>query len=104
MNEVYIARSMQIASRMLDGEMIIMSAVDSTLFNLNAVGTIIWQAADGITPLSEIVARRICIKFDVSQEVAYRDALEFVKDLESHGILSVFERPFVCDPPEAVES
>lgn len=104
MTELYISRSTQIASRMLDGDMIIMSAVDSTLFNLNAVGTVIWQAADGITPLSEIVARRVCMEFDVPQDVAYRDAQEFVRELEAHGILSVLERPFVCDPPEAVES
>ncbi len=34
----------------------IMSTVDSTFFTLNPVATVIWQAADGRTPLSEIVA------------------------------------------------
>ena len=52
MTETYIARSPAIASRMLGGEMMIMSAVDSTFFTLNPVATVIWQAADGHTPLS----------------------------------------------------
>ena len=52
----YIAKSSAIASRMLGGEMMIMSAVDSTFFTLNPVASVIWQAADGCTPLSEIVA------------------------------------------------
>ena len=57
MNPVYLTRSKQVAARMLGGEMMIMSARDSTLFNLNDVGTVIWQAADGRTSLDEIVAR-----------------------------------------------
>jgi hypothetical protein len=93
MNEKYIARSKQVASRLLDGEMIIMSALDSTLFNLNGVATLIWQAADGRTPLSEIVRGRICTEFDVPMDVAYRDAERFVNELESHGILMVLDQP-----------
>jgi hypothetical protein len=54
MPETYIARSTAIAARMLGGEMMIMSALDSTFFTLNEVATVIWQAADGNTPLSEI--------------------------------------------------
>ena len=60
MSPLYIARSREIAARELDGEMMIMSARDSTLFNLNELGTIIWQAADGATSLEEIVAQRVC--------------------------------------------
>lgn len=93
MSETYIARSEQVAARLLDGQMIIMSALDSTLFNLNAVATLIWQAADGRTPLSKIVADRICTEFDVPLDVANRDAEEFVRELASHGILTVLDRP-----------
>ena len=60
MSPLYIARSRMIAARLLGGEMMIMSARDSKLFNLNDVGTIIWQAADGETPLGEIVERKVC--------------------------------------------
>jgi hypothetical protein len=35
----------------------VMSVVDSTFFTLNEVASTIWRAADGTTPLDEIVAR-----------------------------------------------
>ena len=43
MSEKYIARSSAIAARMLGGEMMVMSSVDSTFFTLNEVATAIWQ-------------------------------------------------------------
>ena len=77
MTETYIARSPAIASRMLGGEMMVMSAVDSTFFTLNPVASVIWQAADGNTPLSEIVARHVCTEFEIDPETALRDAEHF---------------------------
>ena len=93
MSEKYIARSSAIAARMLGGEMMIMSAVDSTFFTLNEVATAIWQAADGCTPLSKIVFEKICTEFEVDPGVATRDAEEFVDQLSRHGILLVSEQP-----------
>src|SRR5437868_15547643 len=90
----YIAKSSAIASRLLGGEMMIMSAMDSTFFTLNPVATAIWQAADGHTPLSEIVTRHICAEFDVDLETASRDVEQFVQDLSSHGVLLVSDQPF----------
>ena len=94
MSEKYIARSSQIAARMLGGEMMVMSAVDSTFFTLNEVATAIWQAADGRTPLSEIVASTVCDDFEVDLETARRDAEQFVNELSHHGILLVSDHPF----------
>jgi Coenzyme PQQ synthesis protein D (PqqD) len=93
MNEKYIARSGQIAFRVLGEDTIIMSAADSTLFNLNEVATVIWESADGHVPLSEIVHRRVCVEFDVSPEVAFADALAFAEELARHGILHISDRP-----------
>lgn len=89
----YIARSPKIAARKLGEEMIVMSAVDSSLFTLNEVAAAIWQSADGRTPLSEIVANRICEQFEISEAEAMRDAEEFVMQLSGHGILMVSDRP-----------
>jgi hypothetical protein len=99
MNEIYIARSSAVASRVLDGEVVIMSATDSTLFNLSEVATIIWQAADGRTPLSEIVRGRVCAEFDVTPDAAYRDAEAFIDDLSRHGILRVSSEPIDSGEP-----
>jgi hypothetical protein len=100
--EKYIARSSAIAARLIGGEMMIMSAVDSTFFTLNEVATVIWQAADGRTPLSDIVASRICLEFEVDAEQAGRDAEQCVSDLSQHGILLVSEKPITpASPSEA---
>lgn len=95
MAEKYIARSSAIAARMLGGEMMVMSTIDSTFFTLNEVATVIWQAADGRTPLSEIVANKICQEFDVDQECAQRGADRFVDELSRHGIVLVSEHPLI---------
>ncbi len=99
----YIARSSAIAARLIGGEMMIMSAVDSTFFTLNEIATVIWQAADGKTPLSEIIVQRVCPEFDVSPEQAERDAGEFVSELSQHGILLVSDQP-IADASGAVVS
>src|SRR5205814_2677331 len=93
MSPLYIARSTEIAARVLGGEMMIMSARDSTLFNLNEVGTAIWEAADGVTPLEEIVERKVCAEFDVEPAEALTDAESFVKELADRGILLVSDQP-----------
>ncbi len=74
--------------------MMIMSAVDSTFFTLNPVATVIWQAADGRTPLSEIVEQQVCSEFEIDPETAQRDVEHFVEELSAHGILLVSDRPF----------
>jgi hypothetical protein len=99
MSSVFIARATQVAARSLDGEMMIMSARDSTLFTLNPVGTVIWQSADGKTPLAEIVERKVCAEFEVDPAEAMKDAEGFVNDLASHGILVVSGDPIA--PPRA---
>jgi len=77
----------------------IMSATDSTFFTLNEVATAIWQAADGNTSLSEIVATRICPEFDVDSAQASHDAEQFIRELSQHGILTVSDQPI--SSPEA---
>lgn len=81
----------------------VMSAVDSTFFTLNEVATAIWQAADGRTPLSDIVSNKVCQEFDVESDQARQDAEQFVSELSQHGILLVSEKPMATSPspPEA---
>ncbi len=93
MSETYISRSTNIAARMLAGEMMVMNSADSTFFTLNEVATAIWQAADGRTPLREIVNNQVCAQFDIDADQAQADAAEFVADLAKHGILLVSDYP-----------
>src|SRR5947199_10794937 len=97
---LYIARSTEIAARVLGGEMMIMSARDSTLFNLNEVATAIWEAADGVTRLEEIVQRKVGAEFEVEPTEALKDAESFVKELSDGGILLVSDQQ-IPRPPAA---
>jgi hypothetical protein len=89
----YISRSSAVAARELAGEMMIMSATDSTLFSLNETATLIWNAADGTTSLRDIVENKICAEFDIEPETAYRDAEALVTNLASLGILNLSTEP-----------
>src|SRR5262249_44075896 len=89
----YIARSPMIAARRLGDEMIVMSAADSSLFTLNDVAATIFEAADGTTSLQAIVALRVLPEFEIDEQQAMHDAMEFVQQLSQHGILLVSEQP-----------
>jgi hypothetical protein len=93
MSRLYMARNPKVAARSLDGEMMIMSGRDSTLFTLNKTATILWQSADGTTPLDEIVERRICADFEVEPAEALHDAETLARELANHEILQISEKP-----------
>jgi hypothetical protein len=92
-NKRYLARSTAIASRVLGDETMVMSAISSTLFTLDELATVIWESADGVTPLEEIVSNKICTQYDVTPEVALKDAEDFVAALAEHGILVLSDQP-----------
>lgn len=93
MSNLYVARNPQVAARSLGGEMMIMSGRDSTLFTLNKTASILWQAADGKTPLGEIVEHRICSEYDVEPAEALQDAENLARELARHEILQISEEP-----------
>jgi hypothetical protein len=104
MTDKYIARSSAVAARQMGEEMIIMSAADSTLFSLNETATVIWLAADGKTPLSEIVRQHVCAEFDVEPERAYRDAAQLAEELARHGIVHLSDEPVSDAPLESLKT
>jgi len=89
----YVARATNVAARMIDGEMMIMSGIDSSLYSLNEIASILWQAADGVTPLAEIVERHICAAYAVDPATALRDAEEMSEELTRQGILRISDAP-----------
>ena len=92
MPERYPEQNPRAAWRVYDGEAVIVSPEDSTLHTLNAVGTVIWEAADGRTPIDTIVAR-VCDAFEVDTVTAARDTVVFVESLAQRGLLTVREAP-----------
>ena len=89
----YVARNTAIASRALGEETMVMSAADSTLFTLDEMATVIWESANGMTPIEEIVRNNICTHYAVAPEVALREAEAFVDALAGHGLLLVSDKP-----------
>jgi hypothetical protein len=97
-NDKYVLRSPRTAARRLGDETIVLAIPDSTLFSLNEVASLIWQAADGRTPLQDIVTQAIVTQFEVDADTAYRDALELVEELARRGLFEIAETPIT---PEA---
>lgn len=101
MNRIaYIARAPDVAARMIGGELMIMSSRTSSLFSLNETAALLWQAADGVTPLAEIVERDICSSFDVDAATALRDTEALAGELAEHGILRISAQPLPSDDPK----
>ena len=92
MTDRYPRQNPQAAWRTYDGEAVVISPEDSTLHTLNAVATLIWEAADGRTPIDAIAAR-ICREFEVDRERAIRDAEVFVAELAGRGLLTLSDAP-----------
>src|SRR3954447_20371325 len=104
MSSLYLARNPRVAARSLDGEMMIMSGRDSTLFTLNKTATILWKSADGATSLQDIVEREICTEYEVEAAEALRDAETLARELAGHGILQLSEQPIVAQNVAGGES
>ena len=100
-SKLFVARSNAIAARVLGTETMVMSATDSTLFTLDEVATVIWESADGATPLEEIVANKICTQYDITPEIALKDAEGLVEELAEHGLLLLSDRPIAPSPTPA---
>jgi hypothetical protein len=86
--DAYPLQNPRTAWRVYDGEAVILCSDDSMLSSLNAVATLIWESADGKTPVSAIVDN-ICAQFDVDRERAWRDAAAFIDTLRERGLVTV---------------
>jgi hypothetical protein len=78
----------KLAARKVGGEMVILSAEDSSLFLLNEVGTAIWEAADGRRSI-QAIADALCAEYDVDAAMALADVTEFIDALAAAGIVSL---------------
>ena len=85
-----VVRGDKLAARKVGGEMVILSAEDSSLFLLNEVGTAIWEATDGHRSI-QAIADVLCAEYDVDRATALADVMEFVESLSAAGILSLAE-------------
>lgn len=94
--ERYPVRSSDTAHRLLVDEAIVVNFKTSFFYNLNPVGTFIWERCDGRHRLGEIV-RALTEEYEVGEDEARRDCLEFIEGLVEQGVLAWSETPA---PPE----
>lgn len=95
---VYVLRHPDVAARRIAGELMLMVTRDSSLISVNEIAALLWEAADGQTPLTAIVERDICANFDVGSELAYADALEAVHLMAEAGVFLVSDAPIDGKP------
>ncbi|MES2937495.1 MAG: PqqD family protein [Pseudomonadota bacterium] len=88
----YVARSADVAARLIGGEMMIMSGRDASLFCLNETASVLWKAADGQADIDQIAAL-VCQQYDVAPDAAREDLLEVARELASHRLLVLSDTP-----------
>ena len=64
-----------------------------SIYTLNELGTLIWQLIDGKNSISQII-KSICDTYDVTPEIAEKDAIEFLSAMEERGLVRRKEEPY----------
>ncbi|MFW5920806.1 MAG: PqqD family protein [Polyangiales bacterium] len=82
-----VRQSDRTASRVVEGQAVVIVIDRQKLHTLNEVGTTIWELADGRT-LGEI-ADGIVEEFEVDRDTALADARKFVEQLARLGALEL---------------
>jgi hypothetical protein len=80
-------KSRDTAHQIIDGEAVIITPGQMMVHVLNAVGSRIWDLADGERNIEDI-AKILVEEFDVSYETALRDTTEFTTDLAEKEVMS----------------
>lgn len=91
MLEKYVLRNKNTASRVIDGQSVIMTLSDNTLHCLDEVGSRIWELCDGQRTLEDIV-RIIHEEYMVDFEAGKTDCRTFVEELCAKGMLALLDK------------
>lgn len=83
-----VAQSHRTASRIVEGQAVVIVIDAQTLHTLNSVGTVVWAETETAVAISEIIDR-VVSEFEVSRDDAQRDVLEFAGELIDMGALTV---------------
>ena len=79
-----VSRDKETASRILAGEAIVLTPMDSKVHSLNETGSRIWELLDDEPTVGEVVAQ-IYSEFKVSEEQAEADVISFLDQLVGGG-------------------
>jgi hypothetical protein len=82
----YPRKSPQTASRVIDGEAVIIVPQDNEVKVLNEVGSRIWELLDGRRDISQLTDA-IAAEFDVSYTETLEDITRFIEELEGKHMI-----------------
>ena len=88
----YPTQHPQVATRTVEGSAVIVLADSGEVTVLNPVGTSVWELADGLRTVEEIIAA-VEAEYDVSPEQAHQDVTAFLLTLVEAGALTMADRP-----------
>ena len=88
----YPCKSPRVADRTIEEEAVVVSPDDAMLHNLNEVGTVIWNLADGRMSLEDIAARLV-ENYNIDPDTALADVERFCEKLSERGILFFSDSP-----------
>ena len=90
------SRHKDTASRIIDGEAVILRPMDNMILNLNETGSRIWELLAESPAIPQIV-QSVCEEFEVGQETAAADVMTFLQKMEDKGLVRITP----ADQPEA---
>ena len=82
----YALKSHETASRVIDGEAVIITPQNNEVKVLNEVGSRIWELLDGTRNIDQLAAV-IAEEFDVTIETALQDITLFIEELDSRNMI-----------------
>ena len=74
------------AWRIVDGEAVIVHAVSSAYYGLNATATFIWESIVAAPMTSDDIADRMTARFGVTSDAIRDDVEAFLRTLEAEGL------------------
>ena len=80
------------ASRIEEGEAVVVLLEQAEVKVLNPVGARIWELCDGSMTVRDIIDR-ICEEYEVDQDQACQDVTEFIHVLADKHMLTLHEGP-----------
>ena len=83
-----VSRDKETASRILAGEAIVLTPMDSKVHSLNETGSRIWELLEDEPTVGEVVAQ-VHSEFKVSEEQAEADVISFLEQLAGSGMVTL---------------
>ncbi|MDD5597009.1 MAG: PqqD family protein [Victivallaceae bacterium] len=89
-SKVLICRSDNPLVNKLDGEVIMLDPQKGVYYNLNRVGSFIWDMLEKPATLDDI-CREILSEFEVEEEICRKDAVEYITRMNEYGLIRFSE-------------